>query len=219
LVLRRSTQPTIVLAGDGQPGQGGRRFGQLRSSPAVAPTPTALEGPFRLRIPPPPVTPMTFEAAEPPVLPFDSTKIFVGPNGTYYDERWRWMEWRGRNRSWNWAAALTQGGWLAYRRLYGAAAVYLAWLGVLLLMLLDGVSLRLTALLAQIGIAIGLGLYGNRLYRASFRRAALEVAQRHEEYALRVSALAGRGGVDRRAAWVFALAAMGLAGLAIGFDR
>ena len=55
------------------------------------------------------------------VVPFDSTKTFVGPNGTYYDERWRWMEWRGKRRSWNWSAALTFGGWLAYRRLYALA--------------------------------------------------------------------------------------------------
>ena len=34
-------------------------------------------------------------------LPLDLAKTFVGPNGTYYDESWRLMEWRGAQRSWN----------------------------------------------------------------------------------------------------------------------
>ena len=57
-------------------------------------------------------------STSPTSRPLDSTKTFVGTNGTYYDERWRFMEWRGRRRSWNWAAALSFGGWLAYRRMY-----------------------------------------------------------------------------------------------------
>ena len=169
----------------------------------------------RTRRRPPQIAP---EGLETPVLPFDSTKTFVGPNGPYYDERWRWMEWRGRNRSWNWAAALTLGGWLAYRRLYALAVVYLGWIGVLVMMLLHHVVLPVTVV-AQAGVAIVVGLYGNRLYQASFRRAALEVAQQHDEYAARVAALAGRGGVDARAAWAWALAAAGLAGLLVGLER
>ncbi len=217
LALRNSAQQTVVL--DGQAEDGSRRFGRLRPSPAVPPAPAALEGGLRLRIPDrPPAALTASEELEPPVLPFNSTKTFVGPNGTYYDERWRWMEWRGRNQSWNWAAALTLGGWLAYRRMYALAAVYLGWLGVLVLMLLHRVFLPLTVA-APLGVAIAVGLYGNRLYQASFRRAALEVARQHDQYAARVAALASRGGVDPRAVWVWALAALGLAGLLVGLER
>ena len=143
--------------------------------------------------------------APPLVLPIISTKTFVGPNGTYYDERWRLMEWRGSNRSWNWSAALSFGGWLAYRRLYGAAAIYVGWLVLLLLMLLNGASLRFAAG-AQLLVAIAVGLYGNRLYQSRFRQAAWQVAQRQDEHAARLSALASLGGVDRRAVWLMAIA-------------
>ena len=71
------------------------------------------------------------------------------------------------------------------------------------------------AVVAQLGVAIIAGVYGNRLYQARFRRAAWLVAQQHEEHAARVAALASRGGVDPRAPWVMALAGIGSAGLLI----
>jgi hypothetical protein len=212
-----AVEPTAVA--EDQPGEDGPRFGRLPPAPGSTPAQTRLEGPFGPRIPAPavraapPVAPP--EAAEQPMLPFDWTKVFVGPNGTYYDERWRWMEWRGRSRSWNWAAALTLGAWLAYRRLYRPAALYLAWVGAIVLMALHHVFLPVTVA-AQLCVAIVLGLFGNRLYQASFRRAAMAVAQQHEDYAARVAALAGRGGVDRGAAWAWSLAAIGLAALLVG---
>ena len=153
----------------------------------------------------------------PEIVPVDSVKTFVGPNGTYYDESWRWMEWRGRNASWNWAAALTFGGWLAYRRFYTLAVVYLGWIGLALLMLRHGASLRVTAAV-HLALAIVFGLYANRLYQERFRRAAWKVTQEHEEHAARLGALARRGGVDRRAVWLMALAGIGLAGALIGLD-
>jgi hypothetical protein len=214
LVLRYSARAAAESDGEVKPER--RQFGRLRSAEAAPPAATVLDGRPLLRIPPPPGPPVP-DAPLPEVVPFDSTKTFVGPNGTYYDERWRWMEWRGRNRSWNWSAALTFGGWLAYRRLYASATVYLGWLGVLALMLRHGVSLGILAL-AQFAVAVGIGVYGNRLYQARFRRAAFAVAQQHEEHAARVEALAGAGGVDRRAPWLMALAAIGLVGLLIGLD-
>jgi hypothetical protein len=214
VALRNSAQQTAVLDGQAEPVR--RRFGRLQPPQATVPAQT-LEGRFKLRIPSPAAAAGTLPEA-PPVLPFDSTKIFVGPNGTYYDERWRWMEWRGRNRSWNWAAALTLGAWLAYRRLYWAAAISLVWIGALVLMLLNGVFPPLVAA-GQLAVAIAIGLFGNRLYQVSFRRAALQVAKQHEEYAARVAALAGRGGVDPRAVWLWASSAVGLAGLLLGLDR
>lgn len=151
------------------------------------------------------------------ILPVDSVKTFVGPNGTYYDERWRWMEWRGRNRSWNWAAALTLVGWLAYRRLYWFAALGLGWLAVMVLMALNGAPLRLVAAL-HVATAIGLGLYGNTLYQQRFRQMAWRVARDHEDHATRLKALAEAGGVDRRAAWIIAVAGGGIASLLVWLE-
>ena len=181
------------------------------------------ERPFgRLRRPPPaPVPPAILnDAAFNPdgVVPFDSTKTFVGPNGTYYDERWRWMEWRGKKHSWNWSAALTFGGWLAYRRLYVLAAVYLGWLALLLLLGLNGASLNLLAVVL-LAVATLVGFYGNTLYQRRFRRMALKVARKHEDHAARLGALAASGGVDRRAVWVMATAGLGLGGFLIAMDN
>jgi hypothetical protein len=182
-----------------QPTPSARPFGRLRRPPAA----------------PAPANDLIFEPGT--VLPVDSTKTFVGPNGTYYDERWRWMEWRGRSRSWNWSAALSLGGWLAYRRLYWHAALYLGWLGLLLLMALNGASLRLLAVILA-AVATVVGLYGNTLYQQRFRKMALKVAHEHKDHAARLAALAAAGGVDRRAVWMMAVAGLGVAGLLIGLD-
>ncbi len=129
------------------------------------------------------------------VVPVDSAKTFVGPNGTYYDERWRWMEWRGLKRSWNWAAALSLGGWFAYRKFYGLAALYLGWLALLLAAALDGASLRLL-LIVQLIVAVIVGYYGNTLYQLRFRRMSWKVARKHEDH--RRAACGPRGGGRRR---------------------
>jgi Protein of unknown function (DUF2628) len=151
------------------------------------------------------------------VVPVDSTKTFVGPNGTYYDERWRWMEWRGLSRSWNWAAALSFGGWLAYRRFYGLAALYLGWLGLLLTLALEGASLRLIAVLHLLVAAL-VGAYGNTLYQQRFRRMSWKVAEGQEDHDARLKALAEAGGVDRRAVWIMAASGVGLGALLIGLE-
>jgi hypothetical protein len=174
----------------------------------------------RLRRPPAPPESMPGSQILTPdaILPIDSTKTFVGPNGTYYDERWRWMEWRGQNRSWNWSAALTLGGWLAYRRLYALAALYLGWLGLLLLLGLNDASLGVLATIAA-AVAVVVGLYGNRIYMQRFRNMASKVAQEHKDHAARLAALAASGGVDPRAVWIMALAGLGLGGVLIGFEN
>ncbi len=208
MLLQSSPRQKPAIDGDGQAEHVGRQFGRLRGSLVAVPE-TTLAARTPLALP--------TEALRPPVQPVDSTKTFVGPNGTYYDERWRWMEWRGRNCSWNWAAALTFGGWLAYRRFYALAVVYLAWVGLLTVMVMHGTSLRFAGAVQLVAATI-VGLYANRLYQQRFRRAAWRVAQAYDEHGARLDALARLGGVDRRAVWLMALAGTGLAGLLIGLD-
>jgi Protein of unknown function (DUF2628) len=156
--------------------------------------------------------------AEPGVTPLDSIKTFVGPNGTYYDERWRFMEWRGRRRSWNWAAALSFGGWLAYRKMYASAILYLVWLGVLLGLAMNGVALWLLAP-ALLAAAVAIGNYGNALYLARFRRAALQAAQGDGQHEDRLAALACAGGTSRLAVGAMIAAGLGLTGFVIWSTR
>jgi hypothetical protein len=152
------------------------------------------------------------------VLPLDSTKTFVGRNSNYYDETWRLMEWRNRNRSWNWASALSMGGWLAYRRLNDHAVLHSVWLTLLVLLALSGTPIKLLALV-QLIVAVLLGLYGNALYRTRFRRAA-EAAARHDgDYPAQLAMLAAAGGTAPRAVWLMGLAMSGLIALLVAFRR
>lgn len=152
------------------------------------------------------------------VLPLDFSKTFVGANATHYDECWRLMEWRGRHYSWNWAAALTFGGWLAYRRLYGYALLHSVWLGLLLLLAVNGASLALLASL-QVAVALILGLYGNALYRRRFRRAAMAAALHEGNHAARLALLAAGGDVDSRAVWIMGLTMVVVVALILRFGE
>ena len=134
---------------------------------------------------------------EPEITPVNSTKTFVGSNGTYYDEHWRFMEWRGRRRSWNWAAALTFGGWLAYRRMYPAAALFVIWLGLLVALAVNGVLLWPSGGRPGGRCSSPWGAYGNVLYMRRFRRAALKAAQGDGQHQDRLDALARSGGTSR----------------------
>jgi hypothetical protein len=120
------------------------------------------------------------------------------------------MEWRGQTVSWNWAAALSFGGWLAYRRLYALAGANLAWLSLLIALAINGAPLRLLAV-AQVAAAIVLGCYGNTLYMHQFRRAAATAARGGGEFDDRLARLARVGGTDSRAVYFLFGAAVGVA--------
>ena len=130
---------------------------------------------------------------------FDTPRAFLGPNASYYDERWRWMDWTDRRSSWNWSAALGFGAWLAYRRMYGPAAVAVAWqiLGVALALASFPVAILAVV---QGAIAASLGFYGNTMYLRHFHRRAGAVLARHRGAAARERALARAGGTSPLAA-------------------
>ena len=160
--------------------------------------------------------PVEADPTRPEVVPLDLAKTFVGPNGTYYDETWRLMEWRGANRSWNWAAALSLGGWLAYRRLYDHTVLHSAWLTLLILLALSGTPISVLAVI-QVVVAVLLGVYGNALYRQRFRQAAEDAARHDGEYAAQLAALAAAGGTDRRAVWLMFAAMAGVSAALLAF--
>jgi hypothetical protein len=142
-----------------------------------------------------------------PLPPIDTPRVFLGPQADYYDESWRWMDWTGRRWSWNPSAALGFAGWLAYRRMYRAAAVAVLWLVAAAAMIAGGLPV-IVALLLHIGVATLLGLYGNTLYFGHFRRLARTV--RDGDHAARLAALARLGGTSPRAAAVVGVVALAL---------
>jgi hypothetical protein len=128
------------------------------------------------------------------------------------------MEWRGAQRSWNWAAALSLGGWLAYRRLYDHAALHAVWLILLILVALSGTPIRLL-LMIQVIVAVLLGVYGNALYRRRFRQAA-EAAGRHDgDYTAQLAVLVAAGGTDHRAVAVMVVAVVAVSIALVAFRQ
>ena len=139
-------------------------------------------------------------AIEPPSkMPIDSSKTFVGVNGTYYDESWRWMDWRGTRRSWNWPAALSFGHWFAYRRLHRYASLHVLWLAGLAAAMVNNVPIL--GLIAAVLLITGLtGAYGNRLYFLAYRRAVSRVTRTGEgSYQALQDQLAAAGGTSTAA--------------------
>jgi len=151
-------------------------------------------------------------AAKPPdKVPIDSSKTFVGPNGTFYDEAWRWMDWRGAKRSWNWSAALSFGHWFAYRRLYGHAGAYVVWLVCLAAALVNNLHVGVVAGLLILSLIL-VGFYTNTLYLLVFKNAVAEVTENGEgSYDDLRQQLADAGGVNPNAPWYMAgLTVMGI---------
>lgn len=151
--------------------------------------------------PPPPASSTGLPpAAEPPdKVPVDSSKTFVGQNGTYYDESWRWMDWRGTRRSWNWPAAFSFGHWFAYRRLHRFAGLYLLLLTGLAAATVNDVPVFGLVLIALLAVGIT-GAYGNILYFRAFRRAVSRVTKTGEgSYDELKGQLAASGGTSVRA--------------------
>ncbi len=153
-------------------------------------------------------------AAKPPdKVPIDSSKTFVGHNGTYYDESWRWMDWRGTRQSWNWPAALSLGHWFAYRRLYMLAGLHLLWLASLAAAAVNDIPILGLVIVALLITGLA-GVYGNTLYFRAFRRAVDHVTKTGKgSYEELRGQLAQAGGTSIAALGVMAtLSLIGVAG-------
>lgn len=159
-------------------------------------------------------TPGLPPAAEPPgKVSVDSSKTFIGPNGTYYDEAWRWMDWRGTKKSWNWSAALTVGHWFAYRRLFGLATVSVVWLMALTAAVVNNVHIGIVIVLLALTVVM-IGQYANILYFTSFRRSVAHITEKGEgSYDELTTQLADAGGINPNAPWV--MAGISIAGMAL----
>jgi hypothetical protein len=132
--------------------------------------------------------------------PIDTPRAFIGEHASFYDEKWRWMEWQGRHTSWNAAAALALGFWAAFRKLYGVAAGQLAWVALVAAWLASGGP----------WLPLLLGWYGNWLYYRHFLHVARRAYAAEATAAGREQALRAAGGTSSRA-----VVALGLASAAV----
>lgn len=131
----------------------------------------------------------------------DTPRAFLGDNATYYDEKWRWMDWRGARTSWNAAAAVGFGFWLAYRRMYGLAAIQLVWLSVLVLMYAVGFPWFMPLVLHGL-VAWQFGRFANWIYYQHFIRVAQNVYKRYTGPNDRETQLRAAGGTNTTAPFV-----------------
>ncbi|WGF86843.1 DUF2628 domain-containing protein [Marinivivus vitaminiproducens] len=138
----------------------------------------------------------------------DTPRAFLGENATYYDEKWRWMDWRGARTSWNAAAAGAFGFWLAYRRMYGLASIQLGWLAVLVLMYAVGFPWFVPLVLHAL-VAWQFGRFANWIYYQHFIHTAQKVYKRYTGPDERERQLRAAGGINTTAPAV--LAALSLA--------
>lgn len=191
-----AAKPTATMADEKNGGSDGR---PAFTAPAAALLPAHAVRPSGT---PPP-------AGAPGKIPIDSAKTFVGLNGTYYDESWRWMDWRGTRQSWNWPAALSFGHWFAYRRLYGCAAIHLLWFAMLTTAVVN--NFPVVALTPPVLALVCLtGIYGNTLYFRSFRRAVDRITEHGEgSYDQRRCQLAAAGGTNPIAVGIMAALSIG----------
>lgn len=131
-----------------------------------------------------------------PDVSIDAPRAFLGPNASYYDECWRWMDWTDRRTSWNSSAALSLGVWFAYRRMYPIALLNLAWLITAVALGLAGFPV-LILLAVQVLLSIAQGAFANTLYLRHFHRRAGNAHRMHDDHAVREQALIRAGGTSR----------------------
>ena len=142
--------------------------------------------------------------------PIDTPRAFIGEHASFYDEKWRWMEWQGRRTSWNPAAALALGFWAAFRKLYGLAASQLVWVALVGAWLASG-GPWLPLVVMHLVLALLLGWYGNWLYYRHFLFVARRAYAGQDTAQGRERALRAAGGTSSRAVVVLSLASAAVA--------
>lgn len=159
--------------------------------------PAADSGPPPPPLPPPAPAPAPVQgwsagpaAGVAPAAPLEgeaALRSFIGPNATYYLGKWRDMDSSGSRTSWNWAAFFLNGLWLAYRRMWKPALIFGGlFVGLALVATAayaglggeTGALVDLLRILVVLGVAVWIGLNGNRLYRAHVGAALAGGAER-----------------------------------------
>lgn len=104
---------------------------------------------------------------------------FVGPKYPVYLRKWG-MAARGQPASsWNWASFLFGVLWMAYRRMYGVAAL---WTGALILSSVVEEQLAVSAAVSAVitlGASVAAGVVGNHLYLRHAHRQIAQAKARH----------------------------------------
>lgn len=139
------------------------------SQPASRPEPVSQAHPEPEPLPPSVVAPTK-------ALAYEATiKSFVGKNYEYYARKWAITAQQQNKRSWNWAAFCFSFGWMAYRKMYFYAWIFV---GVVCVGTLLELALGLPAGVSgaiNLAIAGAFGAQGNAWYQRHVDRKIREI--------------------------------------------
>lgn len=140
-------------------------------------------------------------------------RTFVGPNYGYYFRKWAEAERKSKQNTWNWAAFFLCLWWLAYRKMYGYAGLYLA---ILALAAIGDFACNLNSSLSsciKLALAIIFGLNGNRWYRLRAEQRIRQIAPSDAADEVTRSCVAQAGGTSGWAVVLFTIAFIVMVGI------
>ena len=118
-------------------------------------------------------TPISLQADS--IFENESSKIFIGKNYDYFLRKWEIAEQKKSKTSWNWAAFVFGGAWMAYRKMYIYSWIFL---GVVVLEILCEYAFGFPekfSNIINISIAVTVGLQGNSLYKQHVEKKTREI--------------------------------------------
>jgi len=118
-------------------------------------------------------------------------KTFVGKKYDYYNEKWKLMELKKNQQSWNWAAFFFSPIWFGYRRMYGPMFIILglylsfdAFFYFIEYEFSDESLFKSPIYYLQMSIAVISGLFGNYFYKKHAQKKISLVDQLHKDIPL-----------------------------------
>lgn len=122
----------------------------------------------------------------------------LGPNSDYYMRKFREINEKNSEASWNWAAFIASPFWLVYRKMYAYAAIVT---GVALVL---GLFNSLLIRLAVIGGYVAIGIFANSVYQDFLKKKISAMDNMSEEQ--KKQYILHEGGVNTPATAIFAFA-------------
>jgi hypothetical protein len=137
----------------------------------------------------------------------EALKLFVGEKASYYLPKWKLIETTGKKKSWNVAAALFTAFWMAYRKMYLYALIFLG-VGIIWGIAELGLgSNRTTNLVISVVLMMCCAMLGNWLYYSHAKKKIAEIKREYPEPEVQKNEMIKAGGTS----WL-------ALGLVIGFS-
>lgn len=136
----------------------------------------------------------------------EAVKLFIGKNYDYFLKSWNIAEKKTSKHSWNWAAFIVGFGWMAYRKMYLYAWIFI---GAVVVEALCEIAFGFSGKISNainLGIAVAFGMHGNYLYKLHVEKKTKEIMSLNASEQIKIE-LSRQGGtsIGAAAGFVFAL--------------